>query len=111
MRYTTNNINNSIRIESGKLRLPKIGLLKVVFHQYIPKNHKIKSVTFEKKPSGKYYVSILTEYEVETPQPTLTKDKSIGLDYSSPKFYVDSQDRSPDYPKFFRRAERRLAKE
>lgn len=32
MAYKTNNINNSIRIENGKLRLPKIGLLEVVFH-------------------------------------------------------------------------------
>ena len=111
MAYKTNNINNSIRIENGKLRLPKIGLLEVVFHQYIPNNHKIKSVTFEKKPSGKYYVSILTEYETEIPQPTLNKDNAIGLDYSSPDFYVDSQNKSPDRPKFFRLAENKLAKE
>ena len=74
-------------------------------------NHKIKSVTFEKKPSCKYYVSILTEYETEIPQPMLNKDNAIGLDYSSPDFYVDNQNKSPDRPKFFRLAEDKLARE
>ena len=33
-KYTTNNINNSIRIEHGLLKLPKLGYIKVNFHRY-----------------------------------------------------------------------------
>lgn len=32
--YTTNSINNSIRIEDNKVRLPKLGLVDVVLHRY-----------------------------------------------------------------------------
>jgi len=111
--YTTNNINNgtAIRIIDGKLKLPKVGLVKVKLHRQIPTDHKIKSATISKNPSGKYYVSILVEYEFEQPNIKLNKDKSIGLDYSSSSFYVDNQGTRADYPKFYRKAQSKLAKE
>ena len=46
--------------------------------------------------SGKYYISVLTEYEYKIPERVLDKSKSLGLDYSSHDFYVDSQGRSPE---------------
>jgi putative transposase len=62
-------------------------------------------------PSGKYYVSILTEYEYIPPTMELNKEKAIGLDYASDGFYVDSQNRKADYPKFYRAALDKLARE
>jgi len=111
--YTTNNINNgtAIRIIDGKLKLPKVGYVKIKLHRQIPTDHKIKSATISKNPSGKYYVSILVEYEFEQPNIKLNKDKSIGLDYSSSSFYVDNQGTKADYPKFYRKAQSKLAKE
>lgn len=38
-------------------------------------------------------------------------ERGIGLDYSSPLFYVDSEGRSPEFPKPFRTAEAKLANE
>lgn len=107
--YTTNCINGNISVEGGFLRLPKMGLVRVKFHRQIPDGYKIKSVTFSQEPSGKYYVSILTEYEANIPDLTLDPNKALGLDYSSPHFYVDSQGVESDMPHFFRQAEERLA--
>lgn len=100
-----------IRIENNHIRLPKIGFIKIKYHRPIPPEYKIKNATITKNPSGKYYVSVCVEYEYEYPTPILNKDNSIGLDYSSPDFYVDSQGRKPNYPKYFRKVEEKLARE
>lgn len=109
--YTTNNQSGTVAIINGKIRLPKIGLVKVKQHRVIPDNQKIKSATITKTPSGKYYVSILVEYEKDIPNVQLDKNKALGLDYASHSFYVDSQGREADYPKFFRNAQKILSKE
>ena len=109
--YTTNCINGNISVVGNFLKLPKMGLVRVKFHRQIPECHKIKSVTFSQDPSGKYYVSILTEYEANIPERTLDTGKALGLDYSSPHFYVDSQGVEADMPHFYRRAEQRFAME
>ena len=109
--YTTNWIKGNIGVVGNCLKLPKMGLVRVNFHRQIPDTHKIKSVTFSQDSSGKYYVSILTEYESDIPERILDTDKAIGLDYSSPHFYVDSQGVEADMPHFYRQAEQRLAKE
>lgn len=109
--YTTNWIKGNISIVGNCLKLPKMGLVRVKFHRQIPEGYRIKSVTFSQEPSGKYYVSILTEYEADIPERTLDADKALGLDYSSPHFYVDSQGVEANMPHFYRQAEQRLAKE
>ena len=109
--YTTNNQNGTLTIIDGKLKLPKVGLVKIKQHRFIPDNQKIKSATITKTSSGKYYVSILVEYEQQTPNIQLDKNNALGLDYSSHIFYVDSQGREANYPKFYRNAQNMLAKE
>lgn len=110
--YTTNNQGGNIRIEQGKyIKLPKIGLVRIKQHRQIPEEHTIKSCTISRSPSGKYYVSILTEYEYVSPVRKLNADKALGLDYSSPHFYVDSQNVEADMPHFYREAESKLARE
>ena len=109
--YTTNNQNGTVSIVDKKLRLPKVGLVKMVQHRLISDNEKIKSATITRTPSGKYYVSILVEYDKIIPEIELSKDRAIGLDYASHSFYVDSQGREADYPKFYRKAQDKLARE
>lgn len=109
--YTTNNQGTNIRIENGSIHLPKIGWVRIKQHRSIPETHKIKSCTVSLAPTGKYLVSILTEYEFEPPIIFLSKDCALGLDYSSPHFYVDSQGVVADMPHFYREAETRLARE
>ena len=109
--YTTNNQNGTVSIIDGKLKLPKVGLVKMKQHRIIPTDQKIKSATISKTPSGKYYVSILVEYEQYIPNIQLDKNKALGLDYASHSFYVDSQNREADYPRFYRNALDKLTKE
>lgn len=109
--YTTNNQNGTVSIVDKKLRLPKVGLVKMVQHRVILETEKIKSATITKTSSGKYYVSILVEYDKIIPEIELSKDKAIGLDYASHSFYVDSQGREADYPKFYRKSQDKLARE
>jgi len=107
--YTTNCINNNIKIENGYLQLPKIGLVKLKQHRQIPENYKLKSVTVSQTPSGKYYASILFEYENQVQEQPL--QKFLGLDFSMHELYKDSNGNEPEYPKYYRQAEKKLAKE
>lgn len=109
--YTTNNQKGTIRFEDGKLRLPKVGLIRIKLHRMIPENYTIKSTTVSQEPSGKYYASVLTEYEVEPQSIEVRPEYSLGLDYSSPHFYVDSNGKVADMPHYYRNAEQKLAKE
>lgn len=109
--YTTNNTNHNFRIENKRIFIPKVGFVKVVQHRQISNEQIIKSYVISKNKANKYYVSIRVEY-VEDEQPLkLNFNKAIGLDYSSPNFYVDSQNIKGDYPKFYYMAEERLRKE
>ena len=105
-RYTTNNQHGSIRIEGGKIKLPKVGYVKIVQHR--PMMGVIKSATVEQTPTNKYFVSILVEYESQVPEVELKK--FIGLDYSMHELYVTSEGERANYPRYFRRHEKKLAR-
>lgn len=107
--YTTNNQKDSIRIENNKIKLPKIGLVKLIQHRGIPDDHIIKSVTITKTRTNKYYISILVEYETQVIKKDI--EKVIGLDFSMKELYVDSNGYLANYPRFFRQAQEKLAKQ
>ena len=107
--YTTNCVNNSIRIEENKyLVLPKLKKVKLKYHREIPKDYKIKSVTLTNS-NGNYYVSVLTEFEKEI-QKIPSNDKVIGLDFSMSELFVSSENQRADYPRYFRMLEEELKK-
>ena len=107
--YTTNCVNNSIRIEENKyLVLQKLKKVKLKYHREIPEDYKIKSVTLTNS-NGNYYVSILTELEKEI-QKVASNDKVIGLDFSMSKLFVSSENQRADYPRYFRMLEKKLKK-
>lgn len=109
--YTTNNTYNCLRIEGKFIKIPKVGYVRIVQHRQIPSNQIIKTCTITKTKTNKYYASVLVSWEEDDKPLELNLDKAIGLDYSSPHFYIDSQNVKADYPKFFRIAEERLSKE
>lgn len=110
--YTTNNQKGTVSIlNTNHIKIPKVGIIKFKQHRLIPENYVIKSVTISKSKTNKYYISILTQYTYEIPDVNLNKDDSIGLDYSSPHFYVDSQGNKANYPKFYRTLELKLCRE
>jgi putative transposase len=95
--YTTNRVNHNIVLLKGYIKLPKLGEVKIKQHRTIPSEMILKSVTVSKRSTGKYYVSILYEYQKEI-QKQVVKD-AIGLDFSMTHFYVDSEGFKMDYPK------------
>ena len=107
--YTTNLVNGNINLSGGYLKLPKLGKVKVKQHRDIPQDYKLKSVTVSKAPSGKYFASILYEYEAEIEPVKI--NRAIGLDFSMRELYVSSEGETPEYPRFFRHAQAKLAKE
>jgi len=107
--YSTICINGNICISDGYLKLPKVGLVKLKQHRLIPSDSKLKSVTVSQTSSGKYYASVLFEYENQVQE---TKPQTfLGLDFSMHELYKDSNGTEPQYPKYYRRAEKKLAKE
>ena len=107
--YTTNCVNGNISIDNGFLKLPKVGLVKLKQHRLILSNYKLKSVTISQTPSGKYYASVLFEYENQIQKQEL--HDFLGLDFSMHGLYKDSNGNEPAYPRYYRQAEERLKRE
>ena len=112
--YTTNAVYNgdgcNIEIVQQSIKLPKLGEVKTKFHRTM--EGKIKSCTIS-KVAGKFYVSIITELDktVVDKLTCLSKDKVLGFDFSVPEFAVDSNGNVIGCPKYYRRAQKKLAKE
>ena len=109
--YTTNNQGGTIRLIDAKtIRLPKLKDVRIKIHRQLPQEAIIKSATISKTSAGKYYVSVLVEYEADIKQITPMPETVLGLDYSSASLFVDSQANNADYPKYYRQAEVKLKK-
>lgn len=107
--YTTNCVKKNIEIKNGYIKLPKIGMVKLKQHRFMPSDYKLKSVTVSRTPTGKYYASVLFEYENQAQKQT--PQTFIGLDYSMHELYKDSNGNEPQYPRYYRQAEKRLKRE
>nr|WP_251132421.1 transposase [Exiguobacterium sp. E.TIA.1] len=55
--YTTNNQHGTIRIEAGKVRLPKVGFIRFTQHRGF--DGEIRSATVSMTRTGKFFVSLL----------------------------------------------------
>lgn len=107
--YSTVCVNGNINIADGFLKLPKIGRVKVKMHRVIPEGYILKSVTISKTPCGKYYASILYAYELNTVEKKIAT--YLGMDYSMHELYIDSNGNEPEYPGYYRQAEKKLKRE
>lgn len=103
--YTTNNQKGSIRIDRNRIKLPKIGFVRFVQHREF--DGLIKSCTISKAPSGKYFISVLVETEV---QPLPQVDDKIGIDLGISDFAITSDGEIFSNPKWLRKSEKRLRK-
>jgi putative transposase len=92
-------------IESGKLKLSKIGKVKIKLHR--PIEGKIKTCTLTKSATGKWYACFSVEVEAQR----LPESKArIGVDVGLKEFAVLSNGDPIHNPRFFRVEEKRLAK-
>lgn len=105
--YTTNVVNGNIKMLDGHIKLPKLKWVKMKQHREIPSEYKIKSCTISMNSSGKYYISILTEYEKEIQSKEI--QNIVGLDFAMDGLFVDSEGKKANYPKFYRQMLEKLA--
>ncbi|ASF40513.1 MULTISPECIES: RNA-guided endonuclease TnpB family protein [Halobacillus] len=107
--YTTNAVNGNIQLLDGHIKLPKLKKVKMKQHRDIPSEYTIKSCTLSVTGSGKYFCSILTEYEKEI-KPKKA-EQVVGLDFAMKGLFVDSEGKKANYPNFYRQILVKLAKE
>ena len=111
----------TIRLEGSILYLPKLKQgVKLIIHRKLPEDAHILNVTVFMDTDGTYQVSICYSYtflmemdyrEAAVQEQPLPKETSfLGLDYSQKDFYVDSEGRKANYPKYYRRSEQKLAR-
>ena len=133
--YTTNRISGSdnVSLNGNFLKLPKIdGSIRLIPHRKIEEGGVLKSVTVTREPDGKWFFSLLFEYDAKPDGEFSdaiekffeTGDAEdlihVGLDMSLPDFFVASDGSLPEYEldggtvKFerqFRKYEKRIARE
>ena len=109
--YTTNNQKGTVAIIDNKyIKLPKIGKVKAVIHRQPDAGWIIKSATVSQDSDGKYYVSVLFEYENTVNTYVADKTNAIGLDYASDGLYVDNNGNVGTNHKYYRDSHDKLAK-
>jgi putative transposase len=92
-------------IESDKLKLSKIGLVKIKLHR--PIDGKIKTLSITRSSTGKWFACFSVECEHE-PLPATTE--ATGVDVGISNFATLSTGEVIANPRFFRVEEKRLAK-
>ena len=97
--------NGSFSIEKGRLRVSKIGTMKIELHRQI--EGKIKTMTI-KREDGKYYAIFTAIKDIRIPE---VKDTNpVGIDMGLKTFAVLSDGSKITKPNFRKNAEKHIAK-
>ena len=108
--YKTNNNHGNIELCDGEIKLPKVGW--VCLKQHRKMTGLIKSATISKTATGKYFISILCEIEVEENIKAFPKtNSSIGIDLGLEHFAILSTGEKIENPRFLISDSKKLAKE
>ena len=101
-------IPQNVLVEDNKLVIPKFKEgIDIVSHREIKGT--IKSATISVTPTGKYFVSILVDTNIEIPtKASITESTTIGIDLGIKDFAITSDGEVFDNPKYLREAESRL---
>jgi putative transposase len=117
MTYKTCDAHGGIRfVDDSHIKLPKMGLVKCIKHRDF--DGIIKAVTVERKPSGKYFISVMVECTSEIELKINKKNNYnnltvVGLDMSLSDFVVSSHEVDNTIIKYvrnYRKNERQLSK-
>ena len=103
--YRTINQRDNIRIVGKRIKLPKLGFVKIRQSMEVGK---INNVTIERTPTGKYFAVLNVEFE---PQPVSNKGGKIGIDVGIKDFYSDSNGNVVSNPKYLEKSMRKLIRE
>ena len=87
-------------IVGDKIKLPKIGSVKIILHRPIPEGFVVKQVQVVQKASGWYAIcTIQSEGDIPNPIPDLSYS-SLGIDLGFKKIIHTSKNESIDRPRF-----------
>lgn len=104
--YRCKCVNNNITYLNNKIKLPKLGCVKIRDKQ-IPQG-RILNATISQEPSGKYYVSLCcTDVNIEHFPKTNNK---IGIDLGIKEFATTSDGVKYDNPRYLQKSLKKLAK-
>ena len=106
--YRTRGRPNSIRFINGKIKLPKIGLVKVKQRRSF--DGRVLNATISRTASGKYFVSLCVEQETKNLIHT-NNGGQVGIDVGLKEFYSDSNGDTVANPRTLRKYQRKLARE
>jgi putative transposase len=95
------------KLLSGKLRLSKIGDIKIKLHR--PIEGKIKRLTVRRSSTGKWFACFSVEID-DPPKPPWKDGLMVGIDVGLESFATLSNGEKIDNPRFFRSEEKALAK-
>jgi putative transposase len=104
--YTTKYTNGNIAVAGNKMKLPKLGFVRFAKSREV--EGRILSATIRRNPSGKYFVSILTEMDV---QPLEKTNSFVGIDMGLKHFAVLSNGEVWENPKWLKTLEKKLIRE
>ncbi|KQL33564.1 transposase [Bacillus sp. FJAT-25509] len=104
--YTTKETNGNIAVVGNKMKLPKLGLVRFAKSRKVH-GHVLKA-TVRRTPSGKYFVSILAEVEIQAMEKT---ELSIGIDLGITDFAIFSNGSKIGNHKFTAKMEKKLKSE
>src|SRR6516165_9959294 len=100
-------IPQRVKLENGRVYIPKIGWVKVRQSQTV--DLPLKSATFKRDATGKWYVSLVAEFNLpDLPKPSIETETAIGIDVGFDRFATDSDGGIVENPRFFRKAERKI---
>ena len=108
--YTTRCVHGNIAILDKGIKLPKLGNVKASLHRMPKKDWKLKSATVSQSSDGKFYASVTFEYDSDINY-QMDINNAVGLDYASNGLFVDSNGKNGTNHKFYREAQKKLAKE
>ncbi|MDR7317201.1 IS200/IS605 family element RNA-guided endonuclease TnpB [Brevibacillus nitrificans] len=103
--YTTKFVNGNIAVEGNFLKLPKLGWIRFANSKEL--EGRLLSVTVRRNATGKYFVSILCEVDI---QPLAQIDNAVGIDLGLKVFAVCSNGEVVANPKYLRKHEKQLAR-
>lgn len=98
-------IPQRVRVEDGKVYVPKIGWVRIRQSREI--EGKTKSATFERDATGHWHVALTTEFEMPDVQPPAPVNP-IGVDLGLKDLFVISSGERVSAPKFARKSAKKL---
>lgn len=103
--YTTRYTGGNIKVSGNQLQLPKLGWIPFAKSREI--EGRILSATVRLAPSGKWFVAIICETNI---QPLPATDRILGIDRGIKQLAVPSEGPVLDNPRYTLQYERKLAK-